>query len=351
MYDVTVYTRGGFDLAVLNELAGTKVRADNLRVKYSPGATLPLGALAHAFYMRSLPRAGRGYDLRVTASGVMNWKLPAIHFISSVTFNEELSARFVVDDTPKRLSTARKLVRTVTGTIARNTCQGGVSDIFVMNSEWTREHVAPFCPGKMVIVYPPVPAISSGLPWHEREDAVLVFGRIASEKRIEACIEIVEQARAEGADLTLYIAGPSGEASYMKRLEDLFRKREDWVRILPLQTGDDKRRLLGRLRYGLSACEVEAFGISTAEMTDGGMIVLVPRNSGQSEIVVDSRLQFRTKEEAVEQLRLIYDNPTTQLDLHHSALSRNGRFSTERYMTAVKKLTSEMHARSSTTTN
>ena len=342
IYDVTVYTRGGFDLASLNRLAGTDLKADDLLVKYSSGATFPIGAIAHAFYMRSISKAGRGYDVRVTASGVMNWKHPAIHFLSGVAFSEELATQFVGNDITTHRSIARKVVRAVAGTIAKGSNQGGVSDIFVANSEWMREHAAPFCPGRMAIVCPPVPAISYGLPWQEREDAVLVLGRIASEKRIENCIAIVDQARADGADLTLYIVGPPGEAAYMKHLEELFRERKEWLRVLPLQTGGDKLHLLARLRYGLSACEVEAFGISTAEMTDGGMIVLVPRNTGQSEIVVDSRLQFQTVSDAAERLRLIHGDPTIQLDLHYSALQRNGRFSTEQYVTAVKELTSEI---------
>ena len=341
IYDVTVYTRGGFDLASLNRLAGTDLKADDLLVKHAPGASFPIGAFAHAYYMRSLSKVGRGYDVRITASGVMNWRHPAIHFLSGVMFSEELATQFADSDITARRSIARKIVHALAGSIARGSYQGGVSDIFVANSEWMRERAAPFCPGRMAIIFPPVPGISYGRPWQEREDGVLVLGRIASEKRIETCIEIVEQVRASGADLTLYIVGPPGEAAYMKHLEQLFRERKEWLRVLPLQTGRDKLHLLARLRYGLNACEVEAFGIATAEMTDGGMIVLVPRDTGQSEIVVDPRLQFQTESEAAERLRLIHDNPTIQLDLHHSALQRNGRFSTERYVAAVKDLTSE----------
>lgn len=338
-FDVTVYTRGGFDPGALNVLAGTDLDKSKLRVRlHSSAIRLPLGSLAHGAYLGSLKRIGAEYDLRVTASGVMHWGMPAIHFISSVAWNDALAEKMDAPTAPGRRGLRQRVSAGIVAAMSGEGARHLRADIFVANSFWTKLQSAPFCPGRLEVIHPPVPAQEIGLPWAEREDAVLVFGRLSPEKRIESCIRIVEEARRRGSRARLVIAGPSGDPQYAAYVSSLCRAHGGWVELLPAQAAEAKRKLLGRMRYGLSACRIEAFGIATAEMTDAGMLVLAPAGCGQAEIVSAPELQYDDESTAVARLLALQSDPALQRDLQERAAGAMSRFTPTSYMARVRRL-------------
>lgn len=341
-FDVTVHCRGGFDLDELNQLGGTTLSPGQLRLQIDRKANLlPLGALAHGAYVRGLARIGAEYDLRVTASGVMSWGLPALHFISSAVWNDALAGRLDAPTAPARRSLRQRISSALMAAASDERRRRLEQDVFVANSHWTRQQSAPFCPGRLEVIHPAVPLQGPGVPWAEREDAVLVFGRLSPEKRIESCIRIVEEARNRGLRARLVIAGPLGDMGYAAHVAELCSARRDWVELLPAQTAEDKVRLLGRMRYGLSACRIEAFGIATAEMTAAGMLVVVPDGCGQTEIVTDPRLSYQTEAEAAGRLLVLQSDSSLRTALQAAATEVRDRFSPEHYMNAVRKLALE----------
>jgi glycosyltransferase involved in cell wall biosynthesis len=175
------------------------------------------------------------------------------------------------------------------------------------------------------------------LPWQDREDAVLVFGRISPEKRIEACIQIVELARADGFAGKLVIAGPEGPADYTAQIRELAETR-DWITVMPNQSGNQRDVLLGKVRYGLNACLYEAFGISSAEMAAAGIIVLVPQGTGQDEIVSDPIQQYASELDASSKLVMLGSNAALQIRLHERAHLVRGRYNPAGFVAAVQRV-------------
>ena len=278
-FDVTVYTLGGFDLQEMNALADTAIKSSEVEVRIADEAnTWPLGALARGAYLGSLQSVGAEYDLRVTASGVAHWGLPAIQFISSAIWNESLATKFDAPNAPRHRTEAQAIVWRLAAVLSGQRHRSLNDDLFVANSDWTALQSAPHCPRSIRIIHPAVPVPPTGPDWGGRENGVLVLGRVSPEKNIELCIQIIERLRDSGWPLRLCIAGPNGEADYSAHIDSLCRERSEWIERHNLVVGHEKRRLLGRFRYGLSACSIEAFGIATAEMSAAGLITLAPKS-------------------------------------------------------------------------
>lgn len=340
-FDVTVYTRGGFDLFELNRLAGTNISPAAISVRIADFANrFRPGFLAHAVYLRSLRAVGAGYDLRITASGVMAWGLPAIHFISSPGWDEVFLGIRTRQPTAGAHAANFDVLEGISVLVSQRRKRSLCEDIFVSNSKWTSGVLRSQCPGRMQVIYPAVPT-SRSIISREREDAVLVFGRLSPEKRIESCIRIVEAARNRGFCGRLVIAGPPGESDYAAHVAGLCAARREWVELLPAQTAEGKAQLLGRMRYGLSACGIEAFGIATAEMAAAGMLVVVPSGCGQTEIVTDPRLHYETEAEAADKLVALQNDSTLQIVLMNRAADIGLEFSPDHYIQAVRRLAFE----------
>lgn len=337
-YEVTVYTRGGFNVEELNALAGTQIPADDLTVRQANiGAGLPLGALRSGAFMRSLPDVGAAFDLRVTASGILPWGLPALHFLSSVEWNPALAQKV---DPGRKVALRGRLSRWLTDFSAgRKTDMA--QDLFIANSQWLKEHCEPLLPAPIRVIHPVLPDLPEAVPWQDRDEVVLVFGRISPEKRIEDAIQIVELARASGFSGRLVIAGPDGVAHYAAHIRGLASERE-WVDVLPAQTCADKMRLLNRVKYGLNTCQIEAFGISTAEMAASGIIILVPADTGQSEIIDSPEQQFASVDEAAKKLVTLSQDAYLNKSLQANAHQVRNRFLAAHFVSAVQGSAQDM---------
>lgn len=331
-FEVTIYTRGGFDLDELNQLAGTAIPTGALTIRQANfEGGLPVGTLAAGRFLHSLYRVGETYDLRVSLSGILPWGRPALHFLSSIDCDPELAAQLWHNGRPPFKARLSGLVqRVIAGPFRRN------SGLFVTNSHWLKARCFKACTGTVEVIHPAISMPRAGLPWEKRDEAVLVFGRISPEKRVEASIRIVERARSAGFGGRLVIAGPDGTPDYAGRIRAMAAERE-WVTILPAQTGSDRDVLLGRMRYGLNACLYEAFGISTAEMAGAGAIVLVPQDTGQSEIVADPFQRYSSEEEAAKRLVTLGRDVALQRRLHTGTLATCDRFAPAQFTAAVQQ--------------
>ena len=192
------------------------------------------------------------------------------------------------------------------------------------------------------MVYPPVPSSASGQAHSLRANRVLVLGRIAREKEIEVCVDIVESARRADPGLRLSIVGPSSDSKYLEEIRGRIKGRP-WAEILPPVTGRAKEALLASSKWGLSACRVEAFGLATAEMASAGMVTLVPRGSGQAEIVTDERLHFSTRREAANLLVSLTGDVSLATTLAARCRSINGEFASGRFGELVTRIVRAFH--------
>ncbi|APE95315.1 glycosyltransferase [Halodesulfurarchaeum formicicum] len=156
------------------------------------------------------------------------------------------------------------------------------------NSSYTADRMAEIYGVRPQVVHPPVDAIDSTRPWENREQGIVVVGRIAPDKNVLQGIEIVDRLRERGIDIHLHIAGsaPPTYRSYVKRVETEARNRS-FVTVERNLSRDRLESLLGAHRYGLNLKRDEHFGMSVAEYVTAGMIAFAPNHGGQREILDD----------------------------------------------------------------
>lgn len=347
-FEVTVVTRGGWNLEELNRSAGTAIPADAIRILSPPGAQLRFaGAFWLALFYRYCRKLARGYELCITTSRVIDWGGPALHFLTDVTWNFPLQREFASAEFRAREGWIRslywRLADLLAGQSGRNPQQ---EDLFIANSQWTANRSRPYCRRKPIVIYPPVPGGFAHLtPWGERENAFVCLGRIAPEKNIEQVIAILEEARKADAGLTLHLLGRFDSSPYCAIIAQSCAARNEWITLHDGLYGEAKEELLGRCRYGISACQREAFGIATAEMLKAGIIPFVPQQGAQHELVGDQRIIYESMADVGEKIRQILDSKSLQLQLHHQSLQRGAIFGTECFMAEVNRIVKEQQQR------
>lgn len=301
-YEVHVATRGGWNLASLNRTAGTTIPEGAVTIVRSPAQPdwLP-GAVGIAAFQRFCRHISGEYDLCITASRYIDWGAPAIHFLSDVTWNAELQRQFLSAEYTSRQGVLRSLYWTLAkllaGSSGRSPCE---KDLFVANSDWTAAVSQAYCSRKIVTIHPPVLARMKPLPWASREDGFVVLGRISPEKQIQRAIDIVAGVREQTGNerIRLYIIGAATDPEYGQEIE-MLAKVHPWVVLTGPLYGQEKEAFVVRQRYGISACDCEAFGMATAEMVALGLIPFVPSQGAQRELVQSPLLCYDDKQDAV----------------------------------------------------
>lgn len=337
-YNVDVVTRGGWDIDELNHVSGTSIPKDAIKVRYAPfSKNIYGGALWVGFYKRFCRSIANQYDLCVTASRVIDWGVPAVHFLTDVTWNNSLQLKFNSEELHSRRGAVRsiywKLESIIAGSSWRNPAQ---FDVIVANSEWTAANSSPHCGLNPVVICPPVPGkYDNMLPWEERENSFVCLGRISVEKQIDQVIYILDAVRETNRDIKLHIVGQFDTSSYSNHILDLHKTRADWIILHGGLYGAEKEALLGRCRYGISSCTHEAFGIATAEMLKAGMIPFIPMEGAQREIVNDISLTYTSVADAVIKVNSLLASNEEQITKYHCFLQASSRFNIEKYQDDV----------------
>jgi glycosyltransferase involved in cell wall biosynthesis len=190
-------------------------------------------------------------------------------------------------------------------------------------------------------VYPPVATDFPKVPWEEREDGFLCAGKIVPEKRPDAAIRILSGVRERGYDVHLHILGGLDDSPYAKRLKKLSEANADWVFLEGMTYGERKKCLLAGHRYGINACENEAFGIAPAEMAKAGCITFAPDGGGQKEILDHPMLTFSDEEDAVGKIAAVLASNALKVILRQHLAARAREFSAEKFVNSLRAVVFE----------
>jgi glycosyltransferase involved in cell wall biosynthesis len=174
------------------------------------------------------------------------------------------------------------------------------------------------------------------VPWEKKEEAFVMIGRIAPEKRVERAIAILDAVRRRGHALKLHLCGEIGDDVYSQRIACLCREHADWITVEGQVTGKGKAQILAGCRFGIQTRAAEPFGISVAEMVKAGSIVFAPNDGGQVEVLDHSLLSFESDSDGVEKITLILGDARRQDQLREHLRWRARLFNTDECLRASR---------------
>ena len=221
------------------------------------------------------------------------------------------------------------------------------TNLTLVNSNWTGEHVRALLGGNPRTLYPPVADPGPDLPWAARAPNFLAVGRISPEKEYERVIRILARVRLGYPDLRLTIVGTCDRhtARYFDGLQSLARSLGEWIQFRQDVSRDELRGLMALHRYGLHGMREEHFGMGPAELVRAGVIVWVPNGGGQTEIVGhEPNLVFDSEEAAVRKISAVLVDPGEQSRLRQRLAERAQLFSTDRFVSEVRDIVGTFQA-------
>ncbi|WP_299396362.1 glycosyltransferase [uncultured Gelidibacter sp.] len=321
-YEVHLVTRGGWDLEELNTAARTSISPSEVILVKLPFAYIlkqtVAGNIWHAIFLKYCRYIAPNYDIRITASRIIGWGRPALHFLSDVVWNPELEKSYATE--LKKPHGFKKILFLIGKNIGgKSFYELHKDDVFIANSRWTAQLSAPYTTSIPIVINPPINQEFELIPWELRLNQFVSFGRISPEKRIEDSISILEKVRERNFDVKLTIFGQFSDNDYSKRINDLI-KDKDWVDAPGAIYGDKVKTTLPQYRYAISSCTREAFGISTGEIIMAGIIPFVPFEGAQKELVQNENLIFDNVEEAVSKVVGLLASEKLQLRVQQELL-------------------------------
>jgi glycosyltransferase involved in cell wall biosynthesis len=346
--DVTVVTTMGWDLAALNEFYGTQIRKGEVKVRIAPvplpARNLTASALRGACYQRFAFQIAGEYDVRISAYNPTDWGRPAVHFIADFNWHRALRENrdpptpgFIYRDSVLRRSYLR-IAKAYERSSGRDVLR---DDVLIANSRWTAERVREYCGVDCAAaVYPTVWTEFPDIPWGQKEQAFVMIGRIAPEKRVERAIAILDAVRRRGHALRFHLCGQIGDDTYGQQIARLCKEHGDWIVVESQVTGNRKAQILAGCRFGIQTREAEPFGISVAEMVKAGSIVFAPNDGGQVEVLSHALLLFESESDAVERISFVLDDARRQVELREHLRRQARLFSAEAFMVASRDVIS-----------
>ena len=349
--EVTLITFGQVDMDQLNCFFGTQLRREEFALHT---VLMPLGlhrrarftALQSAFFQRYVRRVTPEYDVMISAYNPCDFGVPGIQLIGDFTFSEELyhAKHPALGDYRQRWYgdfPLRTIYLALCRSIWRPDPAGWRRNVTVADSAWARDVMGREFGIEARAVCPPVAEDFPQVPWQVREDGFLCVGKIVPEKRTDAAIRILSGVRERGYNVHLHVLGRLDSSPYAKRLKKLAEANAGWVFLEGITYGERKKHLLAGHRYGIHACENEAFGIALAEMAKAGCIAFAPDGGGQREILDHPLLTFSDEEDAIGKIAAVLASDPLKVILRQHLAARAREFSAEKFASNVRAVVFE----------
>ncbi|GAB3314297.1 glycosyltransferase [Haloplanus rallus] len=330
-HDVTLFTLSRSSLSTLNRLFDTGAAVS---VHRPPGTALvsrafdalpervgPALAPRSVLLARAFARHAPRFDAAVSTANEFALPLPSVQYVHFPQFNRRCAPTGGAGRLDPLWS---RLAGLADRRLPADAC-------LLANSAWTADVVEDVYGRRPTVRHPPVDPPSDPRPWDEREDGVVVLGRLAPDKRPLRAIRIVDGVRDRGHDLHLHLVGSSSPiyADYADRVAAAAAARP-YVHLDRDASRERLDTLLETHRYGLNCKPEEHFGMAVAEYVAAGMVAFAPDAGGQRE-VLDGRSDrlFDSTADAVDTVVAAVaadDRPTLPRD----------RYASDRFHAAVR---------------
>lgn len=214
-----------------------------------------------------------------------------------------------------------------------------IADVVMANSRYIARLTKMLWDGEPVVLHPPIKTGDfepyGKKPFEERDNAVVMIGRISREKRIENVIDAI--ALSETKPILRVIGGliPTS-IPYKKWLEKKAKEKGVKVELYPNAPRNELVKLATSSKVFVHATVGEHFGIAVVEGMAAGCPVVVHRRGGPYEDITDYGnygLSFDSVEELAEHIDRLITEPKLWRIYHEKSLSRAPCFSERRFTT------------------
>ena len=342
---VTVLSWQPVQVEPINRFFGTRLRRSDFDTIVVPRSWRALGdhlpvpgtLIKLSLLMRYTRKVGDGFDVVFGAFNEADFGRRGIQYVHYPTY---LRPRPTVDLRwyhPPRAGL--ELYYQAADLIADFSIERMKSNVTLVNSNWTGEHVSRFLGVATRTVYPPVVDPGPRLEWEGRHNGFLAVGRISPEKDYAHVMTILSRVRERVPGITFTIVGTTDRHTegYLRSLQALAHSLGPWIDIRQDLSREEIGALMGSHRYGIHGMREEHFGMAPAELVRAGAIVWVPRGGGQMEIVGNEpALMFERDDEAVETIAGTLTNAVEQRRLRDLLAINGEQFSTTRFIEQVR---------------
>ena len=320
-YAVTVALQADGDVGGGARDYGVAIDADSIRIVYLSKCGRWLRRLNRHLkflWMWRLKRLGKKFDLCISCANPVDFGRPGIHFVYMLTLDEKFKAYFWRDCQGWRKLTRNRLVFIRDLLVAflagvrmpsRMVCD--VREVVLANSNYAKSCIESYYKCQIHdAFYPPTVFDPIAKKASESNNFDIAYiGRFEPEKRVDDLVEIVRIAREKsGIDFRFYLAGKCPDTEDGERIRNLV-SGYSWAKLEGSVSGEKKSAFLAACRFALHGCKVEAFGISVTEYIKSGIVPIVPREGGSSEIVGLNDLTYGDNDGAANILvRLVKDD-------------------------------------------
>lgn len=342
---VTLLSRVPLDVVEVDQYYGTSLRewpiknvvVRNPLLEGLSRIGLPVALARHHYLMKRAKSLVHDFHLVCSACNEQDFGVPAIDYVHYPWNVYPRPDAPEWNETPLRKTILRlynRLCCLISGFSSRRP-----RNLTLANSEWTRKLYLKVYPQRPCFVLNP-PALAEILEddGGARGEGFLAIGRVSPSKEWEKLIDIVEQLRNRGHQVTLTLAGSRDDREYEERIVARAKRAGDWVDIRLDQTRDELRSLLKSHRYGLHGMVDEHFGMAVAELILGGCLTVVPDSGGQVEIVTDERLRYRSAADAVEKCDRFLRDFELREQLWQRQKAERDRFTTQHFQRSFEEL-------------
>jgi len=331
-YELTLFTVSDVDFERLNAMYGTTLSRQEIQVKslfprflnaiadFLIANNKQLRMLLFHLSIRHVKAKQEDYDLLISAYNAADLGRKTIQYIHWVKVLEgnwwcEKVSDFSIAQLKKNHS--------------------------LSNSQTVRKAVQKAYGIDSTVLYPPVVLDIPNEAQIEKENAFICSGRITEAKQPDQVIKILQQVRAQGFDVKLYLTGGGGGAyamKYERSIKKLAIENADWITLYENLEYADYVKVVARCKYGIHY-KKEPFGISIAEMVKAGVIPFVRSQGGQVEIVgaQNQALFFDDEKEAIAKITAVLSSPEKQSTLLEALEAQKQLFSTQRFMAEMTR--------------
>jgi len=212
------------------------------------------------------------------------------------------------------------------------------ADLVMANSKYIARLIKLIWHGNATVLYPPVRVrdfdFYNAKGFDERDNAVIMIGRISSEKRIENAIEAL--ALTETKPILRIVGGLiHTRISYMNWLKHLARKKNVKIEFYPNAPRDILIKLATSSKVFVHTTIGEHFGVAVVEGMAAGCSVIVHRSGGPFEDIIDQGrygLYYRSVEELAKNIDRILTDEKLWRHYHELSLLRARDFDDKKFI-------------------